>query len=409
MGAWPRWAVAAVLALVATAMSGCATVVAGTPAPRAADVETTISTDDPHVVRRTGYPDPAVGVGDPGGLLAGPSRPVTMRGGVPVVPACALLMLRDLAALGLQPNSTSPVAVGQTRLADGNAVDRENDEAFNSCHYWLRATDDHRRSVRIAVHQPSYTDPGAMALRLIGYDSSEFRGEVLVRKDYGSRVRDPAYWLEHRGVAVELDTELWDDAKARAVLDLVARRLVEVVARPSGPATFTYRSPLFSGVHVNACDVSRWSDLGSLVGHDVPPAFSTEIVANGVGVFALLRDERANYIQSSCHYSEGQKTADSVDRAQLAVETYTFDAVEDARDYVTIERDYVGTVETTPRAGDESISIPTAFGDGSRIVARKGRVILCLDYRPSLRVGSAAGEGHGEAVAAAVALDRVGS
>lgn len=395
--------------LLISAMTGCgSTAVPGTPIAVPQAVERTFPTGDPHVVRREGYPDPVDGVGDPGGLVAGPPGPTVFYRGVPVVPACALFPLPELAPLGLRLRGDAPGALRQTRLSGAEIINEPFSlDPANSCTLALPPADGFR-GISIAVHQPEYTDPAQIEFTIKNlYDPPEVRNRVLVRpaQRQSNGIRD---WLRAGEVHVELTTHLDDERAAKAVLGVVVRRLAEVAVRPVGPSTFGYESPVFTGTHVDACDISRWSDVADLDRGRPDNGFATQVVANGIGTYTLLRAERANYVFSACRVEARQESTD-VNVAHLEVETLTFDVESAARDYVTIQRNYVGTVDTAPRAGDESISIPKEHDNDRRTVARKGRVVLRVDHHPGVAVPAQGGEARTEATAAAAMLMRIAS
>jgi hypothetical protein len=146
--------------LVAVVGAGCSQTTAGTSSPSAGPLST----------QRPGYsPHPALG--DPVALVSEPGGAAVTYRGAPVVQACDLVTLDDLAAVGL--TLTSGVSGGIERsYLDGQGdadlpldpTDRtlRSDIDDNNCYFRL-GKDNADFSIEVQVHQPAYAQQAAIS------------------------------------------------------------------------------------------------------------------------------------------------------------------------------------------------------------------------------------------------------
>jgi hypothetical protein len=309
-------------------------------------------------VQRSGYPPNGPAVGDPAALVLQPGgAPVRYRGSV-VVPACELMTPQDVSGTGLLlAGGTATGLISRTNLDGQGGADLPFEPGSliaddNTCHYVV-GEDPHPGSVTVQVYQPAYVGPDALNAELrYRHRRSGSIGPVEVFEPLRPVGEFTDRWLRHRDVWVQLSLGPFPESVTGRLIDAVATRLPAVVANPSGPGRFGYRSPVFPVGYLNACEISTAEDFRAVFAVEPSPSVR-EDVAPGVGRIAFTGTGiTANYVAHRC---VRRATGVVTEASALTVRTTTFDSVEAARAEFALTRATGSGTDTPVRLVDESV------------------------------------------------------
>jgi hypothetical protein len=273
-----------VLAIVAVFGAGVVRYLNRTPNEKTASARTFV--DDP-TTTRPGYGKEGPSIADPMALRWQAGKQPVTYGGAPVIQACNLFTLDDMAANGLLILAyDQPGAIDRQSFVDGGTLEVAAKshslpvQLSNTCEHSLQGQD----QVQVDVFQSTYLDPGTFAEVVKSYTPQAPIGDVAIHfKDMSgtSSGKDkifPDYLLEKGGVLAHFHG-MADKAAATLapklpdVLAAIARNLSREVNAPTGPGTLSYDSTVFPKSVADACAISTPADFAAV--HGVPPPRSS--------------------------------------------------------------------------------------------------------------------------------------
>jgi len=385
----PATALGGVL-LAAVLATACTTTTAGHPRTTTPGTDPTASSGPPvadvTVVERPGYGPVDAAVGDPAGVITGPTGAVVTYAGALVVQACSVLTVQDIRAAGA-------LVVGSVtrRVFDGvgtGALDVRSagwglPSDTNSCDYPLTHSGaDGKGAVLIVVHQPGYTDLDILRRATTHSDPAEMIGPVAAHPRH-TPIPDTHDWqLSYHDMLVELSIDHPQDTVTRALLVLAAQRLVQLADHPTGPPRWQFDSSAWTGDHAHACTVLSNADTRTILGVD-PSPLATEWITSAVGRinFATTTpggDLDYNHVTSTCRRSA--PAPDHSDRQFLQVEIDTYEAAtaaELALQFLT--QFYDDHTQLGAPIGDGTLYYADSDDDAT-LVIRARRTIVRISY-----------------------------
>jgi hypothetical protein len=387
--------------LVAAVTAGCSPSTGWSP-PTSADVLST---------QRPGYPPNAEAVGDPAALVSEPGGAAVTYRGMPVVQACDLVTLEDIAAAGLTLRGGTASGLVRRNYLDGQGDARLPIEPGilvaedNTCSYGILGEDAARPAgINVQVHQPSYVGKRAIDDEL----SDRHRriadlGDVQVFEPVRPVAEFTARWMRYRDVYVEVLIDRVPDPQAQALLAALAERLPAVATNPTGPRRFDYRSPTFPVEYVNGCEISTADDFRALFRIEPSPSMK-EGLSPGVGRMWFDTGVEANYVDHRCERHTPETFTDS---SSLVVEVKTYDSVDAAASWFAFHRQRSAGIDTPTRLGDESITARLGEGLGmgppqEAVVFRVGMAVVAVTLYDG--PGNLTGDTHQELLPIATAI-----
>jgi hypothetical protein len=353
--------------VVAVGVAGCSVTTGGSPEPSAGVL----------VTERPGFPPPGPAIGDPVALVSEPGGAAVAYRGTPVVQACDLVTLDDIAAAGLTLLPGTATGLVQRNYLDGQGDAQLPIEAMslvaddNTC-YYIRGEDDARTSIDVQVHQPSYVGQQAIDNELrYRHRRAADVGDVQVFEPVRPFGEFTGRWLRYRDVYVELVIDSMP--QTQELLAAIAERLPAVASNPAGPRGFGYRSPTFPVEYVNGCEISTADDFRALFQIEPSPSVE-ESLSPGIGRIRFSETGvEANYVSHRC---ERHTPETFRDRSSLVIEVTTFDTVDAAASRVAFDRRAGGGIDTPTRLGDESMA--GLYLDQEAIIFRAGMAVVAV-------------------------------
>ena len=352
--------------VVAVGVGGCSVTTAGSPEPSAGVL----------VTERPGFPPPGPAVGDPVALVSEPGGAAVTYRGTPVVQACDLVTLEDVAAVGLALLPGTATGLVQRNYLDGQGdadlplEPRSLVADDNTCYYILGEANA-RTSINVQVHQPSYVGQQAIDNELrYRHRRIADAGGVQVFEPVRAMDGFIARWLRYRDVYVELVIDSMP--QTQALLAAVAERLPAVATNPTGPPRFGYRSPTFPVEYVNGCEISTAEDFRALFRIEPSPSVE-EGLSPGIGRIRFDTGVEANYVRHRCERHTPETFRDG---SSLVIEVTTFDSVDAAASQVAFDRRAGGGIDTPTRLGDESMA--GLHLDREAIIFRAGMAVVAV-------------------------------
>ncbi|GAA1968696.1 hypothetical protein [Amycolatopsis minnesotensis] len=340
---------------------------------------------------------------DPFAIVEEPNPAPARYEGKPVIQACNLVSLKDLADHGLRLLSfTDPdTAIKRVHPVDENEpglgkppksdITVLTDDSRNSCDYHFELTGDRPESVMISVHQETYFDVSKVPGRYLSGPDAEYtkQGQVGAVEQYTTIKRpvlaDREALLKLGDTYVRVSASMPGNGELSKQFDPLVRLAAENVAKqaanPAGPSRYRFDSPAFRTPAGIACDILRAGDLQTLLGQPTTPFIQTG-PPTAIGTISVPDNHtEGNFLHTSCFRR-------AVNRAGLVL---TVDTYDDAK-LATGVFDYF-------RGNHKGIPLPAPIADGAyvdsegdpdldlrtppgRLTVRKGNVILSLS--PSL-------------------------
>lgn len=347
------------------------------------------------------------GIGDPQALQFKPGTEPVVYQGTAVVQACNVFSSQQLQETGLkfQPHTGERGFTRSYFDGQGTGMLRpfiysftENRESSsNICRY----TFSDASHLSVEVYQPPYNMPSSLDEELLKRRPSSWElaasiGGLQVFKK--SREGPAASYMLRSGdsaVLVRFDKKI-AESKMQQLLATIAATFRRQLARPDGPALFSYDSPLIKQAPPLACDLFKAEDVQRLTGKEVSPVVS-EGAAMAVGVlkFETITD---NYVKTFCQrYPMDAQGQPSFGPAIYKLKTQTFvreDAAKaDMAFSKSFESDKPGkVVEEVANVGDQALFIND---DGQeRLEVRKGSSVLTFSM--FIELPPNANQGHSQ-------------
>jgi hypothetical protein len=349
---------------------------------------------DGQTVQRPGYQDDS-SVADAAPVKEQPTPRVNYKSG-PVIQACNLLSLADLAALGVRVDARpDPNVVNFQReylAADGTGPLTTNSQNFshagtlalNKCNYGLLGPDGGTNDyLAVAVSQPNYI-PGAGT----GFDKYPAQQTVGSVKAYTQR-RPGGNTADASGESimvlgknvVSFDFTLTAGGyapKLHVLAVRVAENLEKQAAAPTGPSTIGYQSPVFPKQVLQPCPLLTPAAVGSAIGAKVSPLVA-EMPGTAIGAVRFPNvDQTYNYGRLECERGTG--TDDPLSRKGLSLTVTSYLSDDGAKKHVENTAGAHGGRPAAAPVGDESQIMTDASSVASNgvLIFRKGRFVFEL-------------------------------
>lgn len=359
----------------------------------------------PGTVPRPGYEGSTEA--DPAPLVEVPNPAPSVYRGRPVVQACNLLALADLAALGIR-TATNPrpnvVNYQRTYLAaDGTAPLTDDGLGFNTaggfsnnrCNYGLHTPDGKDGdTLEVVVSQPGYVQgaDGAVNTSAGGYERHEDIGPVQV---YSHRLPSQAPGnatgdgiLRLGSLTVDVGFNLTANGYASKILDIterIARNVQAQAAAPTGLSTITYQSPAFPMAVAQPCPLLTPGAVTAATGAGVSPLV-VENPATSIGqtYFGTASTGRSSdspmfaFTTVGCERGTGE--IDPGDRRTLSLEITSYLSDEPAKMHIDFNRGHHAGVAAPTPLGDEAtvLTEPGNTATHGVVMIRKGRFVFDL-------------------------------
>lgn len=297
---------------------------------------------------RPGYGNVPDRIADPAALVHGTSENTVSYQPDTIIDACNLLppeTIRQndpLIAPDVEPGVMS------RHFFDGSSeavVERWEQspalvQELNDCSYGLvNKKGQNIGNLYLSVYQPAYAGGAAIRAALDDYLQ---RGEQIASVDIYDRttnyIESPRtfYFLAKDQVYANLEINLGMETESNTrdkILRDVAKRLAAAIESPDGPATFSYKSPTFSGKYVSACAISNAEDIQAVFRTSASPSLQ-ERIATAVGV--TERGVRpSNFIANQCIR---RTTDERASASKLTITTRSFENELIAQDYLKSQR-----------------------------------------------------------------------
>lgn len=340
---------------------------------------------------------------DPFAIVEEPNPAPARYEGKPVIQACNLVSMKDLADHGLRllsftdPNTAikrvHPVDENEPGLGKSPKPDAIvlHDDSRNSCDYHFEVTGDRPESIMISVHQETYYDVSGIPGRYLSGRDAEYakQGQVGAVEQYTTIKRpvmaDREAVLKLGDTYVRVSGSMADNGELSKQFDPLVRLAAENVAKqaanPAGPSRYRFDSPVFKTPAGHACDILRPADLQTLLGQPTTP-FVQEGPPTAIGKISVPDNHtEGNFLHTSCTRRAVNRsglvlTVDTYDDAKLA--TGVFDYFRGNHNGIPLPAPIAdgGYVDSE---GDPDLDVRTPPG---RLTVRKGNVILSIS--PSL-------------------------
>jgi hypothetical protein len=380
-----------VLAVVAVFGAGVVRYLNRTSNEKTASAPTFV--DDP-TTTRPGYGNEGASVADPMALRWQAGKQAVTYGGAPVIQACNLFTLDDVAANGLLMLAfDQPGGIDRQSFVDGGTLEVAAKSSSlpvrssNTCQHSLRGHD----HVQVDVFQPTYLDAATLAEVVKSYTPQASIGDVAIYvKDRSgtSSGKDkvfPDYLLEKGGVLAHFHG-IADKAAATLapklpdVLAAIAHNLSREVNAPTGPGTFSYDSPVFPKPVADACAISTPADFAAVHGVPASPVVQQQL-ATAVSAIEFTdsgADAKSyNNVETECVRSTGEK--DDAKRKHLTILTTSYLDAEGADLDIRTLQGLLNQGVQTPLGrplGDEAHMVTGDSTIAGAIVLRKGRFVV---------------------------------
>lgn len=191
-------------------------------------------------------------------LVLKPNEQAVEYKGEPVVQACDVITVDDLGKAGLSLEAPF-FALDRTYFDGEGKGELETPKGHrppsmntNECTYVVQGKD----SVTVEVYEPSYTNQSQLDYEM------EYNFEAIPDIEgvkayaYQSEADIREYRLQHGSLTADINFNFLnaDDKREKQLLQIAAKRLAQLEAKPRGPIRAEYESELFSADYINGCD-----------------------------------------------------------------------------------------------------------------------------------------------------------
>lgn len=354
------------------------------------------------VMNRAGYPNVADnGSADPLGLTQVSTGKVVSYQGQNVIQACSVLTLQDIRDAGFLTSSSSEIGSttrtffdgeGAGSIIKGSDLGVPFDQDTNSCLYKL----ENNGSASVSLYQSSYVNMDSVGTEIHGSydgqpDSNGFK--VYLYHDTTGRAlkNSNLYMVTGNGIAAQvvINTPTADTTGRDKLMNTITTNMAKALSTPTPLLNFIYKSPIFTGSSLNACDLTDNLIVKSLFSKDASPLVD-ESEANAIGIVSSSASgKKYNYTESSCTRRTPAETY--LDASTVRVDVSTYETVDAAKELMTFERTgspFSKNIQDLPTTvGDESFFGDVATSDNC-LVFRKGRAIVYVTFNLARGSGS---------------------
>ncbi|HSX08366.1 MAG TPA: hypothetical protein VLG11_05725 [Candidatus Saccharimonadales bacterium] len=360
------------------------------------------SSDSGLVIERPGYSNVADnGSADPFGLTQVSTGKVVSYQGQNIIQACSVLTLQNIRDAGFLTSSSSATGpttrtffdgVGAGSIIKGSDLGVPFDQDTNSCIYKLEGTG----SASVSLYQSSYVNMDSVNTEIHSSydaqpDSNGFK--VYLYHDTTGRAlkNSNLYMVTGNGIAAQviINTPTADTSGRDKLMNIITTNMAKALSTPTPLLNFTYKSPIFTGSSLNACDLTDNLIVKSLFNKDASPLVD-ESEANSIGlVVSSASGKKYNYTESSCTRRTPAETY--LDASTVRVDVNTYETLDGAKELMAFDRSgspFSKNIQNLPTTvGDESFFGDVATSDNC-LVFRKGRAIVYVTFNLARGSGS---------------------